>query len=56
MVEPTNEFHIVKEHPADDIIIATAIIAKADMLITGDKHLLKIGNIKGIIIKQASKL
>jgi len=40
---------IIHEDPKDDAIIETAIVGKADYLISGDRHLLKLkeqGNIK----------
>jgi putative PIN family toxin of toxin-antitoxin system len=42
--------HIVKEDPSDDIFLNCAISCGAHWLITGDKHLLSIGNFGDIII------
>lgn len=36
--------------PKDDVIVATAVAAKADYLVTGDRHLLDLGSYEGIRI------
>jgi len=50
------EIDVIKEDPSDNIVLETAIRGNADLIITGDNHLLKIKAHKGIIIIQASKL
>jgi uncharacterized protein len=45
------DLHAVPDDPKDDPIIATAVAAKADYLVTGDRvNLLPIGQYKGIRI------
>jgi len=39
---------VVLEHPADDKFLECALEAKADYVVSGDKHLLKVGNYKKI--------
>jgi len=57
VVEPARKVSIVREDPDDNKIIEAAIEAKADCIVTGDKHLLKIGAYSGIeIIKPHSLL
>jgi len=56
IVFPKGEIHIVKEHPADNMIIETAILGKAEKLITGDKHLLNLGAVEGIRIDKSSRI
>jgi len=41
---------IVTEDPTDDKIIETAVDGNADFIVTGDKHLLKLKEYKGIKI------
>ncbi|MCD4784519.1 MAG: putative toxin-antitoxin system toxin component, PIN family [Candidatus Eremiobacteraeota bacterium] len=41
---------VVKEDPADNAIIACAVEGKADYIISGDSHLLKIGSYQKISI------
>jgi len=45
-VEVTKKVKVVLEHSADDKFIACALAAKADYLVSGDRHLLKIGSYK----------
>jgi uncharacterized protein len=40
----------VATHPEDDVILATAISAKADYLVTGDAKLQHVGTYKGVTI------
>ena len=37
----------VASHPEDDLILATAVSAKADYLVTGDRQLLALGGYQG---------
>ncbi|MCK4347981.1 MAG: putative toxin-antitoxin system toxin component, PIN family, partial [Thermoplasmatales archaeon] len=50
------DIDVIKEDPSDNIVLETAIRGNADIIITGDNHLLKIKTHKGITIVQASKL
>jgi predicted nucleic acid-binding protein len=38
----------IATHPEDDLIVATALSAKADYLVTGDRKLLELGTYAGI--------
>jgi hypothetical protein len=40
----------VASHPEDDLILATAVSAQADYLVTGDRHLLALGQYQGVQI------
>lgn len=40
----------VATHPADDMILATAVSAEVDYLATGDRQLQALGQYKGVII------
>lgn len=51
IIEPTTELNAVAGSDADNRILACAVDAKADFLVTGDKrHLLPLGRYKGIRI------
>ena len=43
-------FKVVKEAPADDVILRTAYDGKADYIVSGDNHLLSLGEFRGITI------
>jgi putative PIN family toxin of toxin-antitoxin system len=45
-----SKFKVVKQDPDDDIILRTAYDGKADYIVTGDNHLLSLGEFRGIKI------
>jgi putative PIN family toxin of toxin-antitoxin system len=45
-----SKFEVVKEDPSDDTILRTAYDGKADYIASGDKHLLSLGEFRGIKI------
>lgn len=47
VVKPRKPFPKVSRDPDDDLILATAALAKADYLVTGDNDLLTIGEHQG---------
>jgi putative PIN family toxin of toxin-antitoxin system len=49
-VEPLEHFNVVVDDPSDNHFVDCAVAAKADYLITGDKHLLNLGTFKMIKI------
>ncbi len=46
----TVQVHDVASHPEDDLVLATALSGQADYLITGDRHLLALGNYQEVAI------
>jgi len=50
IVEPLPELQVVERDPKDDMIIACAVGAKADYIISRDTHLLDLKEYKGIQI------
>ncbi len=40
----------VATHPEDDLVLATALSAQADYLVTGDRQLLRLGAFRGTIV------
>jgi uncharacterized protein len=46
LVKVTNKVKIVHEHPADDKVLECALASKAGFVVSGDMHLLKVGNYK----------
>ncbi len=49
IVEPTNRIRVVSD-PDDDAVIACALAANANYIISGDDHLLSMGDYQGITI------
>ena len=50
LVEPKNTISIIKNDPADNIVLECALEGKADFIVSGDKHLLKLKEFRGIRI------
>ncbi|MFH1773806.1 MAG: putative toxin-antitoxin system toxin component, PIN family [Methanobacteriota archaeon] len=50
VVETKSDFKVIKDDPADDIILNCAFDGKADYIVSGDEHLLKLKNFRGIKI------
>lgn len=48
IVYPTNAHQIVAEDPDDDAIIDCAVAASADIIVSGDRHLIDLKEIQGI--------
>jgi len=56
VVKVKSKLSVVKEDPKDDMVIATAHDGRADMIVSGDSHLLKLGNFKGIKITSVEQM
>jgi uncharacterized protein len=50
IVQSKSKFKAIKEDPDDDMIVRVAYDAKADCIVSGDKHLLTLKEFKGIKI------
>lgn len=48
IVKVESEFKVVEEDPEGDVIVDTAYDRKADYIVSGDKHLLKLRKFKGV--------
>lgn len=49
----TSRIHAVKEDPSDDKFLAYAVDGKADWIISGDRHLLRLNPFRGVRIGRA---
>lgn len=50
VVETKSDFKVIKDDPADNIILNCAFDGKADYIVSGDEHLLKLKSFEGIKI------
>jgi putative PIN family toxin of toxin-antitoxin system len=50
IIKLKSQFKAVKEDSDDDMIVITASDGKADIIVSGDKHLLTLGTFRGIKI------
>jgi uncharacterized protein len=48
IVKISSKFDVADKDPADVVILRTAYDAKADYIVSGDKHLLSLGKFRGI--------
>lgn len=53
ITEPSFKVEIIEEDPADNKFLECALMAKAEYIVSGDKHLLKLKNYKNIKIISA---
>jgi len=54
VVDVTSSLSVVNDDPDDDKFIALAVDAKADFIVSGDRHLLDIGEYEGIPVVSVS--
>ncbi len=50
LVEPEFALHVVKDDPDDNRVLECAIAGKAEFIVSGDRHLLRVGEYEGISI------
>lgn len=55
IIEPTVKVDVIKEDPDDNRILECAVSCNADYIVSGDHHLLKLKQFKGIKIVTAKK-
>lgn len=56
LVKPKKRVKIIEEDPGDDKFIECAYNGKSTYIVSGDKHLLRLGKTKGIIIVSAKEM
>jgi len=49
-IEPKTMVNIIRDDPADNRVLDCAVSAEANVIVTGDKHLLALGRFKNIKI------
>ena len=55
LIQPTKSLEIIKEDPDDNKFLTCAVEGRADYIVTGDKHILKLkryGRIKVVKVKE----
>lgn len=55
IVEPTNRLSHIKEDPDDNRVLECAVAGDAKYIVTGDQHVLGLGEFSGIKIVTASQ-
>lgn len=54
LVEPTGRIQVIEADPTDDRILECAVAASAEVLVSGDTHLLRLGGFRGILIQRVA--
>ncbi len=54
-VEITGDLHVIVADPDDDMFVECAVVAGASLIVSGDRHLLAIGEYRGIHILSAAE-
>lgn len=55
LVDIVGNLHVVADDPDDDKFIECALVADADVIVSGDHHLLELGNDEGIAMLSAAE-
>jgi putative PIN family toxin of toxin-antitoxin system len=55
LIKPTHKINVIKEDPEDNRVLECAVSAKADVIISGNGHLLDLKDYSGIDIITASE-
>ena len=53
LVSPATISAVITDDPDDDAVLACALAARADAIVSGDKHLLSLGRFQGIPVVSA---
>ena len=56
IIRVKSRFQIIKEDPDDDAVLRTAFDGKAEYIVSGDNHLLALGEFKGIKIVNIAEM
>ena len=56
LVEPTESIQAIEADPTDDRILECAVAAEADVIVSGDSHLLSLSSFRGIPIRRVVEL
>jgi putative PIN family toxin of toxin-antitoxin system len=55
LVQPTESFHVIEADPTDDRILECAVAAEAEVIVSGDTHLLSLGSFREIPIQRVAE-
>jgi putative PIN family toxin of toxin-antitoxin system len=56
VVHPSGRLDVLHEDPSDNMVLETALVGEADLIVSGDGHLLSQGTFQGIRILRAADL
>ena len=53
-VQPTESIQVIKADPTDDRILECAVAAEAEVIVSGDSHLVSLGSFRGMPIQRVA--
>lgn len=56
IVHPEGTIDVIDDDPSDNWVLETALLGEADIIVSGDKHLLTLGSYEGVRILRARDL
>lgn len=56
IVLPRGDLRVVEDDPSDDLVLETAVLGRVDVIVTGDRHLLRLGSYGDVGIKRAKEV
>ena len=56
IVHPEVTIDVIDDDPSDNWVLETALLGEADIIVSGDKHLLTLGSYEGVRILRARDL
>ena len=56
LVFPVGGVDVIDDDPSDNVVLETALLGEADLVVTGDGHLLSLGTFEGVRIVRAADL
>lgn len=55
IVTPTESINVINADPSDDRILECAVAAAAEVIVSGDKHLVALGSFRGILLQRVAE-
>ena len=55
LVQPTDRIQAIEVDPTDDRILECAVAAEAEVIVSGDTHLLSLGSFRGVPIQRVAE-
>jgi putative PIN family toxin of toxin-antitoxin system len=55
LVQPTESIQVIDADPTDDRILECAVAAEAEVIVSGDTHLLSLGTFRGIQVQRVAE-
>jgi putative PIN family toxin of toxin-antitoxin system len=54
VVRPDETVHVIEDDPADDRVLEAAAAGRAEVIVSGDRHLVRLGEWRGVRVAKAA--